>query len=486
MDLHGTYIIEEFLSNKKEVFTFDEFYKHIKSCGVKVPKQDAFSLLTSSEMVFQLVGNEFVTRTGVFSGRWFSFMPTKEEIDKGYILLGHRCMPFVNPAIAPDSITVTNSIRIIESEPVSFSMNLALDLFALYGEGYVLPFIFNDHSNKTYPLTSIQYSMPNEITLTAWSLDKLGNGEKVEYGDRILCRVLNWEENIVELNVVKHKKSLAISEADIEREEWYANFEEAFFRSFNKNGPANSIEEQLAFLILENQELLCCVNCGSIEDVLKHSKKLALCPYGVESRIWKTGEDVPFVGEWNKEFGDELILTTITEILSPSVVDAFLENSLHIKESKGLELNLEDLARDFFPPYIKFSPSQKKSLILNMQKRFDILKKAYNSFSDYELAPVRSRVLDLFKKVSELLSSVGESGLKPDIFPQQELVILVQLFGHLVRVIEEMENVLIRDRFPIADVKLSLEGMEETFDGIGSVIRKSLEVNTYKNITIIS
>jgi hypothetical protein len=39
--------------------------------------------------------------------------------------------------------------------------------------------------------------------------------------------------------------------------------------------------------------------------------------------------------------------------------------------------------------------------------------------------------------------------------------------------------------FPIDDVLLSLEGMEETFADVGSSIKNALDVNTYKKIKVI-
>ena len=173
MNVNSTYLIDEFLTNRQDVFTLDDFSHYLKQNGVKVPKSSLNDILLSSDMVFSLVGNEFVTRAGVFTGRWFSFKPTKEEIDKGHIILGHRCIPFVNPEVAPDLLYVANKKEIVKSESCVFSMNLAMDVFALFGEGYVIPYIFNDHSNTELPLSSVQYSLPEEITLTAWPLDKI-------------------------------------------------------------------------------------------------------------------------------------------------------------------------------------------------------------------------------------------------------------------------------------------------------------------------
>ena len=84
-----------------------------------------------------------------------------------------------------------------------------------------------------------------------------------------------------------------------------------------------------------------------------------------------------------------------------------------------------------------------------------------------------------------MFCSIGISGIKIDLFPQQELVILSQLFGHMIRLLEEIENVFIRSEFPIADVSLSLEGMEDTFDDIRGVLKTALESNRYKAFEIV-
>ncbi len=83
------------------------------------------------------------------------------------------------------------------------------------------------------------------------------------------------------------------------------------------------------------------------------------------------------------------------------------------------------------------------------------------------------------------MCSIGCSGLKLEEFPQQELVILVQLFSHIARIVEEMENDYLKDIFPLDDVMLSLDGMEETFEDIGAFLYNALDSLTYNSIKIV-
>ena len=295
MDFKTNNIIEEYLTETLDVFTTDDFYKHLKANGVKVTKADASEILHVSEYVFSLVNNEFVTKAGVFTGRWFSFKPSREEVEKGQIIIGHRCIPFLPPDTSPDSISVLAGGNMVNSTTQTFSMNLAMDTFSLYGEGYILPYIFNDKGNKDLPLSSVQYNMPQEITLTCWPLKEIAGDTEFKYGDRILCRVISWSDSVVEMRAQSSGLSeFVISDEAVQREEWYSHFENGLLESFDRHGPASSIEEQLSFLFLENQEELCTRCCGSTEEFLAHTSKIGFEPYGVESRIWRKGESVPY------------------------------------------------------------------------------------------------------------------------------------------------------------------------------------------------
>ena len=489
MDYRTNTIIEEYLTRTLEVFTVEDFYRFLKSRGAKLSKADAREVLQVSDYVFSLVNNEFVTKAGVFTGRWFSFKPSREEVEKGSIIIGHRCIPFVNSDIPPDSISVISNDVEVESSADIFSMNLAMDTFALYGEGYVLPYIFNDKNNTELALSSVQYSMPQEIKLTCWPLKAIFGGEDFKYGDRILCRVHSWDSAIVEMIVQPSGLSdFVISDEAVQREEWYTNFENGFLESFERHGPASSIEDQLSFLFLENQEQLCIRACGSTEEFLAHTTKIGFEPYGVETRIWRKGEQVPYSGKWNGVGSERgALLSDMALTLTPRVIDAILEDRIYDKScgKKDISENYEDVIKKIFPNMAMISSAERRLVLLNIEKRNDILEKMYNQFSDYPIAEMRKRILSLFTRVSELFCAIGGSGIAAENFPQQELVILSQLYSHVVRLLEEIENVYTRPHFPADDVSLSLDGMEETFEDISGTLFSSLESNRFKGFEIV-
>jgi hypothetical protein len=478
--------IDEYFFSQVDVFTADDFYHYFKSRGLKISKSDVTGILHSSDYVFPLINQEYITRAGVFEGRWFSFLPSKEEIDKGQIMLGHRCMPFINPNVSQDAVSVMVNNKLVRSESAVFTMNLALDTFALFGEGYVIPFIINDPANTDVSLSAVQYSMPNEIRLTSWPLEVIAGPEGIKYGDRILCRVIDWANNVVEMSVLREKSDeLVISEASVLRENWYTDFENGLLHSFDKNGPGDSIEEQLALLYLENQEQLCIKECGSAEEFLKHTTKIGFSSYGVETRIWRIREEVPYVGEWNQSVPDDLILSDLTMRFTPPVLDAYLEDFIYQNLKSKKKITFDELADTMFPQVLHITSEERKRILLNIEKRHDIIKEKYNSFSDYGVAPIRHRILELFTHINELVCDIASSNVSVSDFPQQELVILSQLFSHVAHLLEDVENLVLRDQFPFDDVSISLDGMEETFEDIVYTLKSSLERNKYKGFGLV-
>ena len=469
-------ILRNYFSVQENVFSVSDFIAYLKSKGIKLSFDEALGILNSSNYVFPLINDEFITRAGVFTNKWFSIKPSKEEIKKDRLVLGHRCMPFINPDIPPCDIKIITPTARPFPRFDTFSMNFALDVFAFYGEGYVIPYIINDRANKDFSLQSVQDSLPNQTSLTCWTLSQVA-GRKMNYGERLLCRVVDWPSNTIEVQLIEkelpqNKEELQITVDDLQRERWYNYFEKGFLESFEKNGPSGSIEEQLALLFLENIDVLCVKNCGSSEEFLRHTKQIGFANYGVESRIWRTNEVVPYVGNWNNEISDELMLAEISSNFTPQIIDAYLHQNLFCKNHLKPTKTIEEIAACIFPPSLIMNKVERTAILLNLEKRNDILNKKYLGSFDNDIAPLRERTLNLFTQVNKLMCSIGGAKLDMKKFPQSELVILTQLYGHIINIIDELENIFLRLKFPVNDVMLSLNGMEETFIEIKSVLER--------------
>lgn len=481
-------LINDFLHQYIEPFTVQDLQDYIvKNNEKKISKKSALQVLYESPLVFSLLDDEFITRAGVFIGKWFSFKPSREEIQKGYFMIGHRASPFANPEIPPDCYSLFANKKVIEPESCTFSMNQALDTYSLFGEGYVIPVIFNDKNNNTVlRKENSQINLPNEITLTAWSINKVTGGKKIEYGDRFLCRILDWDNGVIELSLQKKSGGLTLSEEAIQREEWYTDLENAFLNGFDRYGPCDSIDSQLANVFLENQETLCIKNCGSIEECMMHTSKIGFQPYGVESRIWKRNEEIPYAGKWIKpEMMKDVVLQDITDSFSVSVLDAFIKDDL-FNQTKGNEPGrIEDFLCKTIPMFDVSSFLKEKSFLTQLEKRKQAIEKAYNHFIDYPIADIRKQLINIYSNISSLFFEIGFSGIEADKFPQQELIILSQIYLHCTRMIEGFENPIDSTDFPEDEIKISIEGMRDTYNEIEGILKNSLKELRYKSFSVV-
>lgn len=481
-------LINDFLHQYSEPFKAKDLQNYIvENDGQKVSVKNLLQILYDSPYVFPIKNNQFIARAGVFAGRWFSFKPSREEIQKGYFMIGHRATPFANPDIPPDYYSIFANEKLVEPESCTFSMNQALDNYSLFGEGYILPIMFNDrNSDVVLRKENTQLNLPTEITLTAWPLSKVSGGEKIQYGDRMLCRFLDWDNGVIEIFLQKKNEVLALSQEAIEREEWYSHFERALLEGFDRYGPCDGIDSQLANVFLENQETLCNKNCGSVEECMMHTSKIGFQIYGVESRIWRRNEEIPYAGKWiKKEMMTDVVMQDITDSFSTAVFDAFIKDDLY-NQAKGKEPGkIEDFIYKTVPMLNASSFLNDKSLMANLQKRKMAIEKAYNHFVDYPIAELRKQLIKFYTRVSCLFFEIAFSGIGADKFPQHELIVLSQIYSHCSKMIEGLETPGNGMDIIYEEMQLSLEGMSETYGDVECTLKSALKKLRYENFSVM-
>lgn len=475
---------DKFFLNAKNPFTLDEFYKSVKTAG-KITKSECSEILNSVNFILPFDSKHFVTRSGFFTGKLFSFMPTREEIKKGKIILGSRCMPFINPEIHPDSISLYGDDGKIETSKTEFSMNLALDLFALFGDGYVISYLLNDSANSKHTIKTIQYGLPSAINLTSWDLNQICKNQKIRYGDRILCYVTNWEKSRIHVELLKTDCALRqITESDIERSSWYEVFETGLLDLFDEVGPLSTIEEQLAYLYIRHSDELCIKNCGSNEDFMAHTRKIRIAQYGVESRIWRTKEEIPYAGKWNESVTSESLLYEMMKFFSPDITDLFVRDSLYIEGCSGKPETGSDIVKRILPASLELSESEKELIAASLNSRREFLGKNYNVFFDDDMVTFRRRSLELFSEMTDLLCAIGTSKIDIHEFPSQEMIVLMQMFGQNIRILYELGESNFRETSYTKELDYSLAGMQETFEDIRISLVETLETKSFNSILL--
>ncbi|MCR5607088.1 MAG: hypothetical protein K6F69_09785 [Treponema sp.] len=453
-----------------EPFSVKDVEQVLASAGIHLRQEELADYLNSCPSVFALENNRYLTYAAAFDGFLFSIKPTKQEVDKGVFIVGHRCIPFVDSDMLPHQLKFIHNGRKLRTTEETFDSDFVIEHYSLFGEEYAVQYIAEDPANRELDLMERDFLLPQKVKLTCVSLKPFIKENAFKYGDRLLCRIVNWDEGKIGLIALPDRRK-SLFEAEPKRERWYRSLENALLRSFKRFGPCTSINEQLSKVFYEYKTDLCDLDCGSIEEFLQRNDKVAFESFGVETRLWKKGEEIPAVGAWNYDAatfengtGVDANLIVIPDfVLDNFIVDSFVNNVC----------SLEDLPKYIIPGCINLGEEENKELQEQIKNRSVMLKKSYNRFADFNIAPVRHRALCLYKKIWALMCEIDS--LKKDlrVLPQAELVLLSQLFSHSMRMLQSL--------LPMSDISeeiesidMSLEGMEFNFEDVSVLLEAEL------------
>lgn len=495
-------ILTVFFRTCTQVFSFDEFFALMRKFNKSITKVECRALLDASIYVYALLNDNFVTLAGIFSYRTFSFKPKAEEVENKLFITGHRALPFVDPAMHPAKLTFVYNGKELPNTFFKTTSGEAMNYFDLYGPEYAAQYICEDEPNGKVALSDLldDESHIKQVSITAVDMSEIVKNEGFFYGDRINCEVVNWDKGIINIYVIHTKKNAAIiATTDIVRQKWYETLEQKLLENFDLVGPCSCITEQLVMTYMQNLEELCIKDCGSVEELLEFTKAIDFEYYGVETRLWKAGKDVPAVGRWNKVSDEQLEQTAEkgqdyqAGYVSQSVIDSFLKDMIaqeeKTKDNKNAMSTQERIAElaDLLVLYTddeRDRARDKKKTISALQLRFKYLKEDYDSFVEYDLAPLRHKACELFKKIYMLIYDVDNTEIAIEKLPSQDVIVLSQVFEHITLLLDMLENETQQIKDDLNEFSMSLEGMEYSFRDVQDNLNDAVEEEKAKDFSV--
>lgn len=440
--------------------------------------------ISSDPYVMELEDGRYITYAGAFTGKTFSATLTPEEITQGVFVAGDRCVPFGNPSILSDSFKFFAGGEEVPSKTGVFDSDTAIDMFMLYGEEYATQYIALDPANRDIDLIKNNYELSNEVKLTGIDLSFIMKKCKCTETDRLLLHVTDWENGEFEVSACeKYRGNPFKNEEQDMRIKWFNVLEKKFLEHFKKDGPMGSIAEQLTYIFYENSDVLCVPYCGSLKEFLfSYSKRVGFQVFGAETRLWKKGESVPFFGTWNAGlfgFNEDIRKVTsyenyVLSAISSCAYEQLIDNYFYITFSE--ERSFEDYIAAFFKDEgCAISGNKIKKISKDLRARFNYLFNEYNRFKDNELGGIRKDLVGLFTKVSSLVYRINYSGASAEKLPQQEMIILFQIYSHIMSLFEEFCFDAPPDKEFLEVLPVSVEGMKLSFSEISDALEAGLE-----------
>lgn len=478
MKKNREYLAFQFLRTYLKPFSLLEMKKVLEACGIRADKDETRLFLESSPHVLSLTDGTYVTKAGAFTGEIFSMMPTGAEAEQGVLVPGDRCLPFIESERILSTLTFFANGKQIPSKRGTFETDDAIDLFMFFGEEYANQYIASDPANEDLNLAEREFELPSRIGLTGIDLGYLERNYGYKLGDRILCCVSDWDKGYINVMVVHSSDNrFNLGEVGEKRLEWFDYAEEKLLECFDLHGPLASIEDQLVDFFYDNRKKLCVPYCGSLQELMRKTRKVGFQNYGVETRLWRKDEDVPAFGQWNNDVFElteqaksEMSYTDFVVSMFPdSALDAFVMDCFYSKS--------DDVCQRFFE-YVEQKPetmsdAMVSSIALSLKNKSSILSRDYNWFRDQGIGEIRHKAVELFKDVFLLSKKIDYTGRSISEFPQQELIILSQISSHILQM---MDNIAMeKDAEDYREAMIaSLDGMQWNFENISVVLDEAL------------
>lgn len=485
-------LLNTFVENIEFPFDFFQVANYLgikKDCDIDY----AFSWMESNPAILSVGRNAFASRIGMFTKQSFSILPTRYEISNKILVIGHRCIPFGNPDILPCDYKFFYNRTKIPYKTVEMQTNDLFEYYYLHGEEFVPQYLALDPANSGFDIASCDYELPGKMKATVLDMTEIYGRSDFKSGDRLKVRLEDWNLGTFSVMVQKDTREtpFEVNEAEESRSKWFSLFEKCLLQSFDLFGVCGSIDEQIASAFVLGGKDLFSRYPGSVEEYLKKSEVVETAEFGVETRLWRTGEAISVMNlhgddgddpQDAEEFdGVRKMFFSIGVPLTETFLDSFIYDSLYKKEK-----NSEHIMARLMPESMGELPS--KDLIfcfLHLEKRRAILQRDYRWFADYEKGQLRAKILDFYARMISFVYTMGQNDVSPEAMPQQPLVVLSQLFTHLGRMLESiMPNASISSK-DIASLYLSLEGMEFSFEDLSKELEQSINIQEKEKFTII-
>ena len=192
-------LIQSFTLKQTDSFALDELMKHVQKFEKGFDAEARlYEQTCESDWLFEderdPIHSCFMPRHCFFKGAEFRVIPLREEVEGGFLVPGHRFVPFIArnmfPASAtlklPDGSAVTTRIE-------SFSGKMAIKFMLFYGEFGMISYLINDDKSN-----ADAFAPPYEklVNMTVFDMQAFFKQSGFKSGDSLMLRVEDWRQGV--------------------------------------------------------------------------------------------------------------------------------------------------------------------------------------------------------------------------------------------------------------------------------------------------
>ena len=475
----------DFLDNVTGTFELEDvisFIRRVDSRRLNALAVEVEAFIDGRNLAFSSGVRRWVSRRGFFEALPFVISPTRLELLNGILIPGHRCVPFANTNLLPQEYSF-----LWQGSPVPFTTTEGppgdlYPFYSIFGEEYAPQYVARDNSENEEAFNDDPYDDPPEVSVKTLDMRNIYREASFVPGDRFIVHSMDWKGGSFELKKVskdewKQEDLLA----------WLEAAGEGFEASFSKLGPASCTEEQIAYAYWYGGSRMREVPAYSLEEFLyEKTDRIEIAAYGIESRFWYAGRDIPDYKELDTG-NARPDKTTVEEILhklkipiSEYVIQSYVRDSLY----RGNEDSGSILGR-LVPPAVELGNRDRKLLTEYIESVLEEFQESYSRFNDQVMGPIRSRMGELHTAVIDLAARLGRGDIDPSWLPRHTFIILSQIQDHTAGMMEDLDS---DESLPKADLDAldsSLDSMIETYEDTKELIDEALDSFRRNKLAVI-
>ena len=475
----------DFLDNVTGAFELDDvvsFMRRVEPARFNQLAMETAAFINSRKLAFSTGKNRWVSRRGFFEPLLFVISPTRLELVNGILIPGHRCVPFTNASLLPQEYTFFWQGSPVPSTTTEGAPEEFYPFYSIFGEEYAPQYVARDNDENEVAFNSDPYDDPPEVSVKTFDMRNIYREASFVPGDRFTVRTLDWKRGVFEL------KKAGRDEWDAaELQDWALAAEDGFEEAFNHLGPASCTEEQLAYAYWHGSSRMKELPAYSLEEFLyKKTEKIETVPYGIESRFWYAGREIPDMkglDEGNARPDKtpvEEILYKLNIPVSEYVIQSYVRDSLY-RENGDAVLAIERL----IPDSVEFDSRDRKLLACYIKGVLEEFRNFYNRFSDKTMGPIRSRMGELHTAVIDLAARLRKGDIDLSWLPRHTFIILSQMQNHTACVMEDLNTDQPPPEAELDAMDGSLDSMIETYEDIKELIDEALDNFRRNKLTVI-
>ncbi len=326
-------LIREFALMQTEAFDFDVMEEYVENKVASFGGEASdrlFDLACESEVLFEdernLFSDWFIPRHVAFKGAEFRVTPLEEEIAGGYLVPGHRFMPFLSRDVFPGEA----ALRLPDGSSVSMrtvqrSAPETHRFLKFYGEGGSVDYLLND-SNENEAALFPPFDEP--VSMTVFDLKSFFAQCGFALGDSLMLTVEDWVKGVFSVrHVPVQKGSIDFTET----RDWVEALRDGFDEALQDAELDHDCTEQMA-------RMLWIAECDEDAPSVLSNPPLSMAAFFNLQKDLTIQSSGPFCFFWPKDMSIEprIVNSLKSERLeSDSEMEALFA-------SLGLSVNLEE------------------------------------------------------------------------------------------------------------------------------------------------